>query len=46
MNGNWFYTKAYAVYGNGGKATQRSPPDNLTRWIIILKALREKALER
>ena len=35
MYGNWFYTANYGTFGNGGKATQRSPPDNLTQWIII-----------
>ena len=29
VHGDWFYT-----IGNRGKATKRSPPDNLIRWII------------
>ena len=34
MYGDWFYTADCGIFGNGGKATQRSPPDNLTRWTI------------
>ena len=34
MYGDWFYTIDYAIFGHEGKATERSPPDNLTRWII------------
>ena len=34
MYGDWFCTANYDVFGNGGKTTERSPPDNLTRWII------------
>ena len=34
MHGNWFYTTDYAIFGREVKATQRSPPDNLTRWIV------------
>ena len=29
MNEDWFYMTAYANFDDGGKATQRSPPDNL-----------------
>ena len=32
--GDWFDTKDYAVFGHEAKATEMSPPDNLTRWII------------
>ena len=32
---DWFYTTDYAIFGHEGKATERSPPDNLTQWIII-----------
>ena len=31
--GNWFYTTGYGIFGNEVKATKRSPPNNLTRWI-------------
>ena len=34
MKRHWFYTTKYGVYGDGGKATERSPPNSLTRWII------------
>ena len=34
MHGDWFYTTDYAIFGHDLKATERSPPDNLTRWII------------
>ena len=32
--GDWFYTTDYAVFGHELKAIERSPPDNLTQWII------------
>ena len=34
MYGDWFYTTHYAIFGHEVKVTKRSPPDNLTRWII------------
>ena len=34
MYGDWFYTANYGIFGNGRKATKRSPPDNLTRCIF------------
>ena len=34
MYGGWFYTTDYDVFGHEVKATEMSPPDNLTRWII------------
>ena len=34
MYEDWFYTTNYCIFGNGKKATKRSPPDNLTQWII------------
>ena len=30
MHGNWFYRTDYATFGHEVKATERSPPDNLT----------------
>ena len=41
-NGDWFYTTndgdgnygKYGNFGDGGKCTQRSRPDNLMQWII------------
>ena len=34
MYGDWFYTTNYGISGHEVKVTERSPPDNLTRWII------------
>ena len=34
MYGDWFYTSGYGIFGYEVKATKRSPPDNLMRWII------------
>ena len=34
MYGDWFYTTNYGNSGHEVKVTERSPPDNLTRWII------------
>ena len=31
MHGDWFHTTDYAIFGHKVKATERSPPDNLTR---------------
>ena len=46
MDGDWFYTTGYGIFGHEVKATKRSPPDNLTRWIMTsLKVLQEKGLK-
>ena len=34
MHENWFYTTGYGIFGHEVNATERSPLDNLTRWII------------
>ena len=34
MHGDWFYTRDYSIFGCEVKATESSPPDNLTPWII------------
>ena len=34
MHGDWFYTTDYGIFGHEVKTTERSPPDNLTQWII------------
>ena len=34
MHGDWFYATDYCIFGHEVKATERSPPDNLMRWII------------
>ena len=47
MYGDWFYTTDYAIFGNEVKATERSPPDNLTRWIITQsKGFTRKSIEQ
>ena len=34
MHEDWLYTTNYDIFGHEVKATGKSPPDNLTRWII------------
>ena len=34
MHGDWLYLMDYGIFGHEVKATEMSPPDNLTRWII------------
>ena len=34
MHGDWFYTMNYGIFEHEVKATERSPPDNITQWII------------
>ena len=34
MYGYWFYMTDYGIFSHEKKATERSPSDNLTRWII------------
>ena len=47
MHGDWFYTTEYAIFGHEIKATERSPPDNLTRWIITQsKGFKKKCIEK
>ena len=50
MHGDWFYTTDYAMdYATDHevKATKRSPPDNLTRWIITqLRGFTKKDIEK
>ena len=47
MYGDWFYTTDYAIFGHEVKATERSPPDNLTRWIITQsKGFIKKGIEQ
>ena len=47
MYGDWFYTTDYAIFGHEAKATERSPPDNLTRWIITQsKGFTRKSIEQ
>ena len=45
--GDWFYTTDYATFGHEVKATERSPPDDLTPWIITQsKGLTRKGIEQ
>ena len=47
MYGDWFCTTNYAIFGHEVKATERSPPDNLTRWIIAQsKGFTKKGIEK
>ena len=47
MYGDWLYTTDFAVFGHKVKATERSPPDNLTRWIIThSKDFTRKGIEK
>ena len=47
MYGDWFYTTGYGIFGHEVKATKRSPPDNLTRWIITQsKGFTRKGIEK
>ena len=47
MYGDWFYTTDYAIFGHEVKATERSPPDNLTRWIATQsKVFTRKGIEK
>ena len=47
MHGTWFYTTDYGIFGHEVKATERSPPDNLTRWIITQsKSFTRKGIEK
>ena len=48
MNGGWFYTTDYTVFGHEvRKVTERPPPDNLTRWIITqFKGFTKNGMEK
>ena len=47
MHGGWFYTTKYGIFGDGGKATERSPAASLTRWKLPnLKVLQGKVWKR
>ena len=47
MYGDWFYSTVYGIFGHEVKATERSPPDNLTRWIITKsKGFTRKGIEK
>ena len=47
MYGDLFYTTDYAIFSHKIKATERYPPDNLTRWIITYsKGFTKKGIEK
>ena len=47
MYEDWFYTIDYDIFGDEVKATERSPPDNLTQWIITQsKGFTKKGIEK
>ena len=47
MHGDWFFMTDYGIFGHEVKVTERSPPDNLTRWIIIKsKGFTRKGIEK
>ena len=47
MHGDWFYMTGYGIFGYDVKSTKRSPPDNLTRWIITQsKGFKRKGIEK
>ena len=33
MNGDSFFTTKYGIFDDGGKSTEKSPPDNLSQWV-------------
>ena len=45
--GDWFYTTDYVFLGHEVKATEGSPPNNLTRWVITQsKGFTKKGIEQ
>ena len=47
MHENWFHTTNYGIFGHEVKATERSPPENLTQWIITQsKGFTRKGIEK
>ena len=47
MSGDWFYTTDFVVFGHNVKATERSPSDDLTRWINTQsKGFTRKGIEK
>ena len=47
LHGDWFYTTDYAIFGHEVETTQRSPSDNLARWIITQsKGFTKKGIEQ
>ena len=47
MYRDWLYTTDYVIFGHEVKITERSPPDNLTQWIITQsKGFTRKGIEQ
>ena len=47
MYGDWFHTSGYGIFNHEVKATKRSPPDNLTRWVMKKsKGFTRKGIEK
>ena len=47
MYGDWFHTTGYGIFGHEVRATKRSPPYSLTRWIITQsKGFTKKGIEK
>ena len=47
MYGDWFCMTDYVIFGHEVKATEKSPPDNLTQWIITKsKGFTKKGIEK
>ena len=47
MHGDWFYTTGCGIFGHKVRATKRSSPYNLTRWIITQsKGFTRKCIEK
>ena len=47
MYGDWFCTTGYGIFSHEVKTTKRSPPDNLTRWVITQsKGFTRKGIEK
>ena len=47
MDGDWFYTTDYAIFGYEVKTIERSSPGNLTRWIMTQsKGFTKKGTEK
>ena len=47
INGDWLYTSVNGVFSDGTKAIQRSPPGNITQWVITQsKVFTRKNIEK
>ena len=47
MHVDWNYTTDYGIFGHEVKSTERSPPDNLIRWIITrCSGVGKKSIEK